>query len=439
MRQPLADLLLERGWISEADRIAIDRKIGRKVQKHGGARASLAALAGAKARDAIRRVEHPEIRKSLSSLPPASGHVLVETIVPPRRPEQSRYTLTRMHARGGLGRVWLAHDGDLRREVALKEILPEQAANPETWRRFLKEAQVTGQLEHPNIVPVYELARRREDDQPFYVMRFVRGQSLLDALRDFHRDRAGNAPELLALQGLLAAFLKVCDAVAYAHSRGVVHRDLKPENIVLGAFGEVIVLDWGLAKLVDQPDDPGELGTRSLDRISLADDARTERTQGQMGTPCYMAPEQVDLKHDLVDDRTDVYALGGILFGNPHRTPARRGDDHRRSLRADQGGKNPSGPPARARRSAAPGGHLRQGVSNGPRPPVREREGPGRRSSPLDRRRAGFHLPRPLHRPRPPLGTPQPHRRRQPLRRPAGRCHRPRCRHRPSRPGLTLD
>ena len=219
-----------------------------------------------------------------------------------------------MHARGGLGRVWLAHDGDLRREVALKEILPEQAANPETWRRFLKEAQVTGQLEHPNIVPVYELARRREDDQPFYVMRFVRGQSLLDALRDFHRDRAGNAPELLALQGLLAAFLKVCDAVAYAHSRGVVHRDLKPENIVLGAFGEVIVLDWGLAKLVDQPDDPGELGTRSLDRISLADDARTERTQGQMGTPCYMAPEQVDLKHDLVDDRTDVYALGGILF-----------------------------------------------------------------------------------------------------------------------------
>ena len=271
-------------------------------------RASLAALAGAKARDAIRRVEHPEIRKSLSSLPPASGHVLVETIVPPRRPEQSRYTLTRMHARGGLqGRVWLAHDGDLRREVALKEILPEQAATRETWRRFLKEAQVTGQLEHPNIVPVYELAPAREDDQPFYVMRFVRGQSLLDALRDFHRDRAGNAPELLALQGLLAAFLKVCDAVAYAPTaRGVVHRDLKPENIVLGVFGEVIVLDWGLAKLVDQPDDPGELGTRSLDRISLADDARTERTQGQMGTPCYMAPEQVDLKHDLVDDRTDV-------------------------------------------------------------------------------------------------------------------------------------
>jgi eukaryotic-like serine/threonine-protein kinase len=314
MHLPLADLLLERNWINQGDRLAIDRKIERKIQKHGGARASLAALAGADARDVIRRVDHPEICKSLSSLPPPSGHVLLETVIPPHRPEQSRYSLTRMHAKGGLGRVWLARDGNLRREVALKEILPESAADPETWRRFLKEAQVTGQLEHPNIVPVYELARRNEDDQPFYVMRFVRGQSLLDALRDFHRDRAGKPPERLALQGLLSAFLKVCDAVAYAHSRGVIHRDLKPENIVLGGFGEVIVLDWGLAKLVDDPEDPGECETRSADRVSVSDEAHTEKTHGQMGTPCYMAPEQVELKQDLIDDRTDVYALGGILF-----------------------------------------------------------------------------------------------------------------------------
>jgi hypothetical protein len=171
----LADLLAERGWISQDDRREIERKIERKIKKHGNVRASLAALAGADARDAIRAVDHAEIRKSISSLPPAAGHVLVETIVPPHQPEQGRYRLTQLHAQGGLGRVWLAQDGDLRRTVALKEILPGNPRSTETWRRFLKEAQITGQLEHPNIVPVYELSRRREDDQPFYVMRLSAG------------------------------------------------------------------------------------------------------------------------------------------------------------------------------------------------------------------------------------------------------------------------
>jgi serine/threonine-protein kinase len=249
-------------------------------------------------------------------LPPVAGHILVETIVPPHQAEGSRYTLTRMHAEGGLGRVWLARDGDLHRGVALKEIRPERAANPETWRRFLKEAQITGQLEHPNIVPVYELARRREDDQPFYVMRFVHGQSLRDAIASFHRDRAGKRSDPLGLQSLLGAFLKVCDAVAYAHARGVVHRDLKPENVVLGGFGEVIVLDWGLAKLIDQPEEPEAVdAAETIQRhISVSPEARTDKTEGLFGTPCYMAPEQVELRHEEVDGRTDVYALGGILF-----------------------------------------------------------------------------------------------------------------------------
>ena len=157
--------------------------------------------------------------------------------------------------------------------MALKEIRPDRAANPEIWRRFLKEAQITGQLEHPNIVPVYELARRREDDQPFYTMRFVRGQSLRGAIEEFHRRRAGKAPDRLALQSLLGAFLKVCDAIAYAHSRGVVHRDLKPENVVLGGFGEVVVLDWGLAKLVDVADEGDRGERRDGERISVSAEA----------------------------------------------------------------------------------------------------------------------------------------------------------------------
>jgi serine/threonine-protein kinase len=314
LERPLADVLMERQLITAEDRREIERKIERKIRKHGNVRASLAAVAGADARDLIRSVDHPDVRNSLSSLPPAAGHVLLETVVPPHQPESSRYTLTRMHAEGGLGRVWLTHDRDLHRGVALKEIRPDRAPNPDMWRRFLKEAQITGQLEHPNIVPVYELARRREDDQPFYTMRFVRGQSLRGAIQEFHHQRAGKAPDRLALQSLLGALLKVCDAIAYAHSRGVVHRDLKPENVVLGGYGEVLVLDWGLAKLVDQPDERGEASTELDTRVSVGPEAIPEKTHGLVGTPCYMAPEQVEAKHQDIDERTDIYAAGGILF-----------------------------------------------------------------------------------------------------------------------------
>ena len=311
MQEPLADLLVERGWITPEDRREVVRKLERKLKKHGSdVRATSGAVAGADARDAIRAVEHPEVRKSLSGLPPAAGHVLVETMVKPTE-ERTRYTLTRLHAKGGLGRVWVARDHDLNREVALKEILPDQASHPEMWRRFLKEAQITGQLEHPNIVPVYELARRKEDDQPFYVMRFVRGRTLLDAIADHHRRRGQGPADPFELQKLLAAFTSVCQAIGYAHSRSIVHRDLKPENVMLGNFGEVIVLDWGLAKMVDRPDEAGD-----LPGIAITDEAKAEATLAgrQLGTPAYMAPEQAEGRLDLIDARTDIYGLGTILF-----------------------------------------------------------------------------------------------------------------------------
>jgi formylglycine-generating enzyme required for sulfatase activity len=312
METPLAELLIERGWITAEDRRGVERKIERKLKKHrGDVRATLGAVAGADARDAIRAIDQPQIRQSLSGLPPARGHILVETLVPPGRQEGSRYSLTRLHAEGGLGKVWVARDGDLNREVALKEIKPEGAAHPDAWRRFLKEAQITGQLEHPNIVPVYELARRKEDDQPFYTMRFVRGQTLRDAIAAFHREGKGPG-DRLELQRLLTAFISVCQAVGYAHSRGVVHRDLKPENVVLGGFGEVIVLDWGLARMVDRPDEDAQV--EGPPGIAVSAEAQTAGTLGQVGTPAYMAPEQVEARHELIDGRTDVYALGGILF-----------------------------------------------------------------------------------------------------------------------------
>jgi eukaryotic-like serine/threonine-protein kinase len=315
LERPLSDLLIERKWITEQDRGDVERKLERKLKKNGGdARATLGAVAEIEVREVLEAIENPQVRQSIQGLPPARGHVLVETLVPPPALRDSlRYTLTRLHAEGGLGKIWIAHDTDLNRDVALKEIKSSPIPNPESWRRFLKEAQITGQLEHPNIVPVYELARRKEDDQPFYTMRFLRGQTLRDAIAEFHRRRDGRLAHRLELQRqLLEPFVKVCQAVGYAHSRGVIHRDLKPENVVLGGHGEVVVLDWGLAKVVGQPDD-ADASAREP-RISISAEAETKQTVGQVGTPAYMAPEQVAASNHLVDTRTDIYGLGAILF-----------------------------------------------------------------------------------------------------------------------------
>ncbi len=167
---------------------------------------------------------------------------------------RERYTLTHLHAKGGMGRVWLARDGALGRQIALKELRPDQADNSIVCSRFLYEAKITAQLEHPGIVPVYELG---EGDAPYYTMRFVRGRTLSEAIRAYHKKRAAGEADSVGRVELLSAFVSVCHAVAYAHSRGIIHRDLKGQNVVLGDFGEVMVLDWGLAKrlgLITQAD-----------------------------------------------------------------------------------------------------------------------------------------------------------------------------------------
>src|SRR5262249_31702926 len=224
---------------------------------------------------------------------------------------RERYTLTHLHAQGGLGQVWLALDGDLGRQVALKELRPERVDDPTLRDRFLEEGRITGQLEHPGIIPVYELARRSADGQPFYTMRIIRGRTLSDAIKDYHQKRTNDRAGMLDLVGLLTAFVGVCNAVAYAHSRKVIHRDLKPQNVVLGDFGEVIVLDWGLAKLVDRPEH-----SEPLPSVALGEgDARDPTLQGQvLGTPAYMAPEQAEGRLDRVDHRSDIYGLGSILY-----------------------------------------------------------------------------------------------------------------------------
>lgn len=310
--QSLAGLLSERGWLSVDDRAEVERLVQRKLKRLGGdARAGLAEVTGEVVQRSLAAISDPEVRRSIGLPDAAAGHVLVSTIGydPGSR---DRYTLTRIHAQGGIGRVWLARDESLGREVALKELRPEQAGRPTLWARFLEEARITGQLEHPNIVPVHELSGVgvEGDRKPFYTMRFVKGRTLSDASRAYHARRAERQAGPLELRELLQAFVGVCQALAYAHSRGVIHRDLKGQNVVLGDFGEVIVLDWGLAKLI------GRAEETLTPQVALEHpEDRGETLQGQaLGTPGYMSPEQAEGRWDLVDRHTDVYGLGAILY-----------------------------------------------------------------------------------------------------------------------------
>jgi tetratricopeptide (TPR) repeat protein len=309
---PLADLLVERGWLTAADRADVEKLLERKLKKHGGdAHVSLQATAATlpEVRGGLESIDDLDVRLSLSGLPTLSEPAPAATTAEEPGHRQ-RYLLRRLHAQGGIGRVWLARDEDLGRDVALKELRPDRGDSPQAAARFLEEARITGQLEHPGIVPVYELVRPA-DGRPCYAMRFVGGRTLADAIRAYHRQREAGEAGPLALRELLGAFVGVCNAVAYAHSRGVLHRDLKPANVALGDYGEVLVLDWGLAKVLGQTEEPA--GVPPVARG--AGDGGGWTQQGQvLGTPAYMAPEQAEGRLDLVDRCSDVYGLGAVLY-----------------------------------------------------------------------------------------------------------------------------
>jgi serine/threonine-protein kinase len=304
----LSELLVERGLLTPEESALVDQMVEVALARHAGdARASLAAVVNERARRVLADVTDPEAQQTILLAPP-SGQTHRLPAPESSRPRQ-RYTLTRPYAKGGLGQIWIARDDELGREVALKELRSEFGDGAAVRARFVEEARITGQLEHPAIVPVYELVQGTGERTPFYTMRLIRGRSLADAIEAYHRRRAAGEARAIELRELLTAFVTICNAIAYAHSRGVIHRDLKPQNAVLGDFGEVIVLDWGLAKVVG----------RDESSVTMADPGMDigggHTLQGQvLGTPSYMSPEQADGRLDLLDERSDVYGLGAVLY-----------------------------------------------------------------------------------------------------------------------------
>lgn len=230
-----------------------------------------------------------------------------------------RYEVEDEIARGGMGAVLAAKDLSIRREIAVKVMLSEQADH-KTMARFIEEAQVQGQLEHPNICPIYDLGFD-ELGHPYFAMKRVRGRSLREVLRGLAAGKLD--PEEYGLPRLLEIFTKICDAVAFAHSRGVVHRDLKPANVMIGEFGEVLVMDWGLAKVVGSR----EKRSPSISSDRLEQSLFETRVGSIMGSPRYMAPEQAAGDVDRIDARSDVYALGAILYAILTLLPPVEGSD----------------------------------------------------------------------------------------------------------------
>ena len=268
----------------------------------------------------IRLGEVHIVLDSLEDSTTGSGEVRVRRTLNADVGNGGKYVISRTVARGGMGVIKSAHEATLQREVAMKLMLDD--SKTASFDRFCQEAQVTAQLEHPNIVPVHELGIN-EEGKPFYTMKLVRGISLKRVL-EFLASNDADTVRQWPLTALLTVFQKLCDALAFAHSKAVIHRDLKPANIMLGEYGEALVMDWGLAKLLGR--EQSRTGKLNAQKVSDTEREINHSTDADattigptlsgtvMGTPQYMPPEQANGEVELMDERTDIYSLGAILY-----------------------------------------------------------------------------------------------------------------------------
>jgi len=398
--RPLADHLVGRGDLDDDDRCAVLALVVRHLKKHGGSTAqSLAALPAARSTQrSLARLDDPELAASLAGLPnvlarPDSGgertldvgldpiavdgeNVLARlpsgigtisrVILPdadpmaelpepdggdgesPANGSAGRFRLLGEIARGGMGAVHRGRDVDLGRDLALKVLLARHRDRPDLVGRFVEEAQICGQLQHPGVVPVYELGTMA-DRRPFFAMKLVKGRTLAELLGERGRVSAPSQPQQTPgadatglasdLPRFLSIFEAVCQTVAYAHARGVIHRDLKPSNVMVGSFGEVQVMDWGLAMVLpkDGQKEPAREPAPNETVIATArstGDSDLSQTGSVLGTPAYMAPEQARGETESIDRQADVFALGSILCEILTGSPAFTGVSAREILGA---------------------------------------------------------------------------------------------------------
>jgi serine/threonine protein kinase/Leucine-rich repeat (LRR) protein len=281
---------------------------------HGSTRLdpSETARLGAHIELEVRTFESHESRDPDGTLPPSTA--ALQRCLPEFFALARKYDRGEMIDEGGMGVVLEARETMTGRRIAMK-LMKESGAAGGDLRRFVEEACITAMLEHPNIVPIHELGID-DDEQLFYTMKLVEGATLREILQQLSRDEPA-AVARYTLQALLIVFQKVCDGIAFAHSRGVIHRDLKPANVMIGAFGEVLVMDWGLArKLGDgtpgaSPDDEQFASSTKSNSAPRHGELTIDRALA--GTPTFMAPEQASGKTAALDERTDIYALGAIL------------------------------------------------------------------------------------------------------------------------------
>jgi len=316
--QPLSEVFIEQRMISPEESKLIDGIVKKHLQRNGGdLRVSLHSIEAFEAiRSTLSDFDDAELRATLEpevhEAPKADPYRTQASIPREATDSKTRYSILRLHQKGGLGRVSIALDEELHREIALKEILPAQADNEENRTRFVREAEITGALEHPGVVPVYSLGQFA-DGRPFYAMRFIRGMNLQIATNDYHHNRGDKALKPLLFRQLLGRFVDVCYAMEYAHSRSIIHRDLKPDNIMLGDYGETLVVDWGLAKSLGDGFATDVSTVPPVHPTKLPDSTETQVGR-VVGTPSYMSPEQAAGRLDALGPCSDIYSLGATLY-----------------------------------------------------------------------------------------------------------------------------
>lgn len=316
--KPLEEILIAKGFIAETDCALLLPLIERHIEQHGkdpgGSLQTLSSVTPSML--VLPPIDDANLQKSLASLK-VRKEGLTGTPTVSYKLDSSRagvrYLSLRPHARGGLGEVFIARDMELDREVALKEIQSQHADDQNSRSRFLIEAEITGKLEHPGIVPIYGLGTYA-NGRPFYAMRFIQGESLQHAIQEYFQSQSDKklGYQSVAFRRLLGRYLDVCQAVGFAHSRGVLHRDLKPGNVMLGKHGETLVVDWGLAKLTSSIQE----NPAPKEGIEIMAGTGSEQTLpgSAIGTPGYMSPEQAQGEIAQLGPATDVYGLGAILF-----------------------------------------------------------------------------------------------------------------------------